>query len=357
MTNSDHPRNGTSLTTVFVIDAIETLVPGHDTSVALMEAAQLRGHRVLVTTASGLGFRDGTVTAACAAVRLRPAVLHEGHWMTDAEWFSVGGSFEFHLADADVVFMRTDPPVDADYLRATYLLDLIDPDDTLVVNAPAGLRDANEKLFLLQIPDVLGSAEHDAITPPTLVTSDREQIRTTVADWGRAVLKPTDFMGGRGVMLLDPDDPNLGSIVDTSTDRGRTQVVVQKWIEEVETTGDRRLILLDGVPMGAIRRMATESDFRCNMAAGGVPIADVVTNRDREICVRIAPFLRRHGLHFVGLDVIGQFLTEINVTSPTGVREIDAADEGHLAQDVIVWAEARRSAGIGTGSGAEDLAR
>jgi glutathione synthase len=317
---------------VFVIDDISGLQPGHDTSVALMEAAQLRGHRILVTTAARLEFAGGHAAAQCRPITLRPAVLHESRWIADPEWFALGQSSPYRLADAAVVFMRTDPPVDAQYLRATYLLDLVDAARTLMVNSPAGVRNANEKLFALRVPD---------LGPPTLVTADRRTIRDAVTGWGKAVLKPTDGMAGRGILVLDPGDPNLASILDSATGRGRTQVVVQRWLPAC-THGDRRVIVLDGRPVGVVRRVATMAgEFRCNMAAGATVVADTVTQRDQEICAGLAPLLREHGLPFVGIDVIGDCLTEVNVTSPTGIREIDALTGSHLASEVIGWAEDR----------------
>jgi glutathione synthase len=326
------PRRGdTALDFVFVIDELSSLQPGHDSSVALMEAAQLLGHRVLVTTASGLGFSEGRPTAECQQVTLRPAVRHEGHWLVDADWSCVTQPVRYRLDEAHAVFMRTDPPVNADYLRATYLLDLVDPARTVMVNSPAGVRNANEKLFALRIPH---------LGPPTVVSADRRQLRETVAGWGRAVLKPTDGMAGRGVLILDPADPNLTSILDTATERGTVQVVVQRWLAE-SIAGDRRVIVLDGRPLGVVRRVARAGEFRCNMAAGGEPVADSVTDRDREICAALAPLLREHGLSFVGIDVIGDFLTEVNVTSPTGLREIDALTGSNLAGEIISWATDR----------------
>lgn len=323
---------------VFVIDDISGLQPGHDTSVALMEAAQLRGHRILVTTAARLGFADGRATALCHPVTLRPAVLHESRWISDPEWFALGQRGLYRLADAAVVFMRTDPPVDVQYLRATYLLDLVDATRTLMVNSPSGVRNANEKLFALRVPE---------LGPPTLVTADRRTIRDAVAGWGKAVLKPTDGMAGRGILVLDPGDPNLASILDTATGRGRTQVVVQRWLPE-STHGDRRVIVLDGYPVGAVRRVAgAAGEFRCNMATGAAVVADTITQRDREICAGLAPLLREHGLPLVGIDVIGDCLTEVNVTSPTGIREIDALTGSHLASEVIGWAEDRCQATTG----------
>ena len=327
---------GAGQTFVFVIDDIATLLPGHDSSVALMEAAQLAGHRVLVTTAAELAFADGAAVARCRPVTLRPAVLHDGRWITDRDWYVLGEPARHLLDDVDAVFVRTDPPVDADYLRATYLLDLVDPASTLLVNSPAGLRNANEKLFGLQVAE---------LGPPTLVSADRAEIRGVVAAWGKAVLKPTDWMAGRGIVVLTPEDPNLASLLDTATERGRSQVVVQQWIPAC-VDGDRRVILLDGEPVGAIRRVARGDDFRCNMAAGALPVADLVTDADRALSRRLAPLLRRHGLVFVGIDVIGGLLTEVNVTSPTGLREIDALTGSQLAADVITWVQQHTPAAL-----------
>jgi glutathione synthase len=329
-TVADRTEAGRSADMVFVTDELPGLLPAHDTSVALMEAAQLRGHRVLVTTASQLGFRDGMPVARCTPVTLRPAVLHDGKWIADPDWYTLGEAVRYPLNHAAAIFMRADPPVDAGYLRATYLLDLVDPRRTLLVNSSAGVRNANEKLFGLQAPE---------LGPPTLVSADRQEIRAAVARWGRAVLKPTDWMGGRGILVLCPADPNLSSLLDSATERGRTQVVVQQWISAC-SEGDRRVIVLDGEPVGVIRRVAGPGDFRCNMATGAVPVADVVTERDRAICARLAPLLRENGLIFTGIDVIGGLLTEVNVTSPTGIREIDALTGSHLAADVIAWTEA-----------------
>lgn len=324
------PVRSEQLDFVFVIDGIADLIPNHDTSVALMEAAQHRGHRVLVTTASELSYGLGEAWAYCTPVTLRPAVLHDEKWLVDPEWFSLGDAQRYRLSDAAVLFMRTDPPVDAAYLRATYLLDLVDESQTLVVNSAAGVRNANEKLFGLHVPELM---------PPSVVTADRAQLVETVRTWGHAVLKPTDGMAGRGILVLQPDDPNLVSILDSATERGQTQVVVQQWIDGVDA-GDRRVIVLDGIPIGVVRRVATGDDFRCNMATGAAPVADTVTDEDRALCERLAPYLELHGLRFVGLDLIGGWLTEVNVTSPTGVREIDALSGTQLAHQIIEWAEA-----------------
>ncbi|GAF47919.1 glutathione synthetase [Rhodococcus wratislaviensis NBRC 100605] len=316
---------GSRLTFVFITDPLSELAPAHDTTVALMEAAQALGHRVLVTTIAELGVTAGRATAQTRGVTLQPAVLVGGNWVIGKNWFVASEPEQIYLDTVAAVFMRTDPPVNADYLRATYILDLVDPAQTLVLNSPSGLRDANEKLFALRFPE---------LGPPTLISADRTEIIDSVQSWGRAVLKPTDGMAGRGIMLLTPGDPNLHSILDTATERGTQHVVVQQFIPAV-TAGDRRVIVLGGTPVGAVRRIAQGDEFRCNMAAGASVEIDTVTENDRRICRTIGPELVRRGLHFVGIDIIGEWLTEVNVTSPTGIREIDALSGTHLATTTI----------------------
>ncbi|MFC0454646.1 glutathione synthase [Rhodococcus jostii] len=322
---------GSRLNFVFITDPLDELAPAHDTTVALMEAAQALGHRVLVTTIAELGVTAGRATAQTRDVRLQPAVLIDGKWVIGKKWFAAGESEQIFLDTAAAVFMRTDPPVDADYLRATYILDLVDPACTLILNSPSGLRDANEKLFALRFPE---------LGPPTLISADHTEIIESVQSWGRAVLKPTDGMAGRGIMLLSPGDPNLHSILDTATERGTKHVVVQQFIPAV-SAGDRRVIVLGGAPVGAVRRIAEGDEFRCNMAAGASVEIDTVTENDRRICKTLGPELVRRGLHFVGIDIIGSRLTEVNVTSPTGIREIDALSGTHLATRTVAWVSAQ----------------
>ncbi|WP_257014419.1 glutathione synthase [Rhodococcus sp. ACPA1] len=321
---------GSRFTFVFITDPLSELAPAHDTTVALMEAAQALGHRVLVTTIAELGVTAGRATAQTRDVTLQPAVLIDGKWIVGTNWFVATESEQIFLDTAAAIFMRTDPPVNADYLRATYILDLVDPARTLMLNSPSGLRDANEKLFALRFPQ---------LGPPTLISADQTEIIDAVQSWGRAVLKPTDGMAGRGIMLLSPGDPNLHSILDTATERGTTHVVVQQYIPAV-TAGDRRVIVLGGTPVGAVRRIAEGDEFRCNMAAGASVEIDTVIENDRRICKTLGPELVKRGLHFVGIDIIGDRLTEVNVTSPTGIREIDALCGSHLATSTIAWVAA-----------------
>lgn len=319
------------LTLVVIADPLPTLLPAHDTSVAIMEAAQRRGHRVLATTAAALSVRGGRASARCRALRLIPATLADGHWTAPADWCHAGPEEDIALDRADAVLMRTDPPVDEEYLRATYLLDYIDRRHTLLVNDPTGLREANEKLFTLRFPE---------LAPDTLVSADLRELAAAVARWGQAVLKPTDAMGGRGVLLLRPDDPNLRSALEISTNWWRRQVIVQEWLAAA-ADGDRRVIVLDGEPVGVIRRVAAEGEFRCNMAVGAAVLADSVSARDKEICAALRPELCRLGIVLAGLDVIGDHLTEVNVTSPTGVREIDALCGTSLAELIVEHIEQR----------------
>jgi glutathione synthase len=320
-----------NLNVVFVADPVGTFDAAHDTTAALMEAAHARGHRVLATTMAELAVRDGRAVARCTPLRIRPAELRDGHWYADPDWASAGPQERWVLDDTDAVFIRTDPPVDAGYLRGTYVLDLVDQRRALLVNSPSGLRNANEKLFALRWPD---------LCPDTFVTANVAEIMATTREWGRSVLKPTDGMAGRGIMLLRREDDNLRSIVDAATSMGREHVVVQRFIER-SAEGDRRVIVLDGEPIGVVRRVAAGGDFRCNMAAGASALCDSVSPRDREICERLAGPLAAFGLVLVGIDVIGEQLTEINVTSPTGLREIDALSGTHLAEKVMTWVEDR----------------
>lgn len=314
-----------ALTIVVIADPLQALVPGHDSTVALMEEAQERGHLVLATTIPELRVRSGRAWARCRPVTLVPAWLEAGRWRAGPGWWRVGPAVDVRLDDVDMVLMRTDPPVDASYLRATYILDQVDPRRVLMVNNPSGLREANEKLFTLRFP---------GLVPETLVSADLAEIAAAVRGWGRGVLKPTDAMAGRGILMLRPDDPNLPSIVETATDRGRTQVIVQAYVDDAES-GDRRVIVVDGEPVGAVRRIAAAGEFRCNMAAGASVVADSVTPLDKEMCKVIEPELRRLGIVFCGIDVIGDRLTEVNVTSPTGLREIDALTGSRLPQLIM----------------------
>ena len=225
------------------------------------------------------------------------------------------------------MFMRTDPPVTIPYLYATYILDYIDPGKTLVFNSPKGLRNANEKMYALQFTGAI---------PETIVSAEKQVIRDFMERKGKVVLKPLGGKAGEGILLLEEGDRNFNSLVEISTQQGRYPVMVQTFLPAAKD-GDKRIILLNGEPMGAVNRIPTGAEFRGNMAVGGRVAKVEITEREREICAQLAPVLQRDGLYFVGIDVIGGYLTEVNVTSPTGVREVDRLDGVQLGQKVIEW--------------------
>lgn len=306
---------------VMVMDGAETVNPDTDTSFALMLAAQERDHRVWHCGAADVELADRRVWA-----RARPVTADE----TASPCLQLGRAERLDLTGVDAVFIRTDPPFDSAYLHLTLLLDHL-IGHTVVVNSPTGLRNANEKLYACRFPDV---------TPPTIITSDAEQLITFGKIHGAAVLKPIDGHGGRGVMVLRPEDDNAPSIIDTLTGRGRTPVVAQRFLDNI-TAGDKRILLLDGEPLGAILRLPTEADFRANICVGGQTVATEIDKADQRVIDAVAPRLRADGLMFVGLDVIDGHLSEVNVTSPTGLRQLAHLTGTRPDLEVIRWLEQR----------------
>jgi glutathione synthase len=313
----------------FIIDPIERLDPGHDTSVALMEAAQERGHEVWITEASQLSVVDGQAAALMRQVELTPVQLVDNHWVAEELWYEVDDVEQRGLEDMDAVFMRTDPPVTIPYLYATYILDYVDSTKTRVINAPQGLRAANEKMYALQFTEAI---------PATIVSQNKAVIRETVEQWGAAVLKPLGGKAGEGILFLEAGDRNFNSMIEISTRQGQEPVMIQTFLPAAKD-GDKRIILLNGEPIGAVNRIPSGGEFRGNMAVGGRVARVDITERELEICQQLAPTLQRDGLYFVGIDVIGGYLTEVNVTSPTGIREIDRLDNVRLGHQVIDWLE------------------
>ena len=313
----------------FIIDPIAKLDPGHDSSVAMMESAQILGHQVWITQANQLSIIDGKAWGYLQTVNLKPVELIEQRYLPAPDWYETGSQNLTCLEEMDVVFMRTDPPVTVPYLYTTYILDLIDVSKTLVVNSPRGLRTANEKVYALQFTDVI---------PATIVSQDKAVIAKFIESKKSAVLKPLGGKGGEGILFLEAGDRNFNSIVEVSTHQGREPVMVQEYLPAAKE-GDKRIILLDGKPIGAVNRVPSGNEFRGNMAVGGKAAKVDITEREQEICAAVAPQLRQDDLYFVGIDVIGGYLTEVNVTSPTGIREIDRLNGVSLGKQVIEWLE------------------
>ncbi len=313
----------------FIIDPIHLLDPCHDTSVALIEAAQILGNEVWITQANLLSVVEGKAWAVLQRVEVVPVQLVEGRWVAANPWYNLSASSLTSLETMDAVFMRTDPPVNDSYLYATYILDYIDQNKTLLINSPSGIRGANEKMYALQFTKAI---------PETIVSADKELIRQFVEAKGAAILKPLGNKAGEGILFLQSGDRNFNSIVELSTLQGRVPVMVQTYLPEAKA-GDKRIILLNGEPIGALNRLSSGTDFRNNMATGGTVAQTEITPREYEICTQLAEHLRQDGLIFVGIDIIGGYLTEVNVTSPTGIREIDRLDGTHLGHQVIQWIE------------------
>lgn len=310
---------------LFIIDPIADLDPTHDSSVAMMEAAQFLGHEVYITTIEQLSVVQGQAYAHIAPVTLKPVVLIEGKWVADKQWYQVGERFFTALEFCDVVLMRKDPPVTPAYLYATYILDLVNPEKTRVVNSPGGIRGANEKMYALHFTDFI---------PETIVTQSKEVIAEFLAAKKALILKPLGGKAGEGILYLQEGDRNFNSLIEISTKQGQEPIMVQEYLPSA-TQGDKRIILLGGKPIGAVNRIPTGKEFRGNMAVGGRVAPTDITPRELEICEAIAPTLLKDGLVFVGIDVIGGYLTEINVTSPTGIREIDRLNGVSLGKETI----------------------
>jgi glutathione synthase len=303
------------------MDPLEGVLVHHDSTFALMLECERRGHEVRCFEQKDLWF-DGLETSA----RMRTVSVRR----VQGEHFSVLEAREAPISELDVLFLRKDPPVDVEFLHATQLVELSHGDGPFMVNSPSALRDANEKLFPLRYPDLM---------PPTFISRDREQLRDFVERLGvDAVLKPVDGYGGKAVFQTRAGDRNLASILDVLTDWGKQAIVAQAFVPE-SREGDKRIILLDGDPVGAVLRVPREDDVRANLAVGGRAVKTTLTDRDREICTRLAPELRWRGLHFVGIDVLGPYLTEVNVTSPTGIAEIDALNGVAVEARVIDFVE------------------
>jgi glutathione synthase len=291
-----------ALTVAIQMDPIERVDIAADSTFALALEGQRRGHRLLYYGSRDLSLRDTVVVA-----RARPLTVRDKR----GDHFSVGDSSVYDLSELDVVLMRQDPPFDMAYITATHLLERIHP-KTLVVNDPFHVRNAPEKLFVTHFKGLM---------PPTVITSDRAEIRAFRAQHKDIVLKPLYGNGGAGVFRLKEDDENLNALLEMFTQFYREPVVVQRYVPEVRK-GDKRIILVDGEAIGGINRVPAEGEARSNLHVGGRAEPVALSARDRAICEAIGPELKARGLIFAGIDVIGDYLTEINVTSPTGIQEL-----------------------------------
>jgi glutathione synthase len=289
-----------------LMDPIASINPAKDSTLAMMLAAQARGAELHYLEQRDLWVRDGVAMA-----RLRPVTLRDD----PRDWFTLGEPVVGPLSGMDAVLMRKDPPFDTEYIYTTYLLERAEAAGTLVVNRPQGLRDMNEKVYTAWFPECCA---------PTLITRDMRDMAAFMAEHGRVVCKPLFGMGGRSIFVLDVGDKNANVVFETLTDYGQRYAIVQRYIPDIVTTGDTRILLIDGEPVEhALARIPSSGDNRGNLAAGAQGIGRPLNDRDRWLCSQIGPVMRERGMMFVGLDVIGGFVTEINVTSPTGIRELE----------------------------------
>lgn len=304
-----------SLDVAVQMDHIATIRVAGDSTFALLLEAQARGHRLWHYTPDRLALRDGRVSAGVERLEVRDVA---------GDHYTLGAVERVDLARFDTILLRQDPPFDLNYVTTTHMLERVHP-KTLVVNDPASVRNAPEKIFVTEFPDLM---------PPTLITRDAEEIRAFRAEHGDIVMKPLYGHGGSAVFRVKREDENFGSLMDMFAATWREAWVIQRYQSEVRQ-GDKRIILVDGEFAGAVNRVPAADDLRSNMVRGGQAAATELTPREREICDRIGPFLKERGLILVGIDVIGDWLTEINVTSPTGIRAIRRLGGPDIA--AMVW--------------------
>ncbi len=306
---------------VFLMDPIEGIRVDKDSTFALMLEAQRRGHEVLYALVGDLYLRAGRARVVARGAQLKPV---------QGEHAALAAPADLDLGEVDVVWMRKDPPFDMGYVFNTYLLDVANQ-HALVLNAPAGLRAMSEKVWAMRFPELV---------PESLITQSEARLRAFAEELGAIVIKPLDGNGGEGVFVVRRDDPNIGVIIEMSTVHGARKVLAQRYLPEAKA-GDKRIILVEGEPVGAILRVPQGVDHRGNIHVGAVVRPTTLTERERVICATIGPALAEAGQVFVGIDVIGDQLTEVNVTSPTGIHELDAFEGISVAAMVLDAAEAR----------------
>ncbi|MBO6827231.1 MAG: glutathione synthase [Sneathiella sp.] len=310
-----------SLTVAIQMDPIESIDIKGDSTFVLALEAQARGHKLYHYGPQDLSFLDGKIIATARPLEVR--YEHGNH-------YTLGAAERLDLATTDVVLMRQDPPFDMSYITATHLLERVHP-KTLVVNDPVSVRNAPEKIFVTHF---------DGVLPPTLISSNLEEMKAFRAEHKDIIIKPLYGNGGAGVFHLKPEDENLTVIHELFNEFYREPMIIQKYLPEVRK-GDKRIILVDGKPVGAINRVPQEGESRSNMHVGGQAVKTELTPREQEICEIIGPSLKEQGLIFVGIDVIGDYMTEINVTSPTGIQEINRFNNVKLEAEIWDCIEAK----------------
>lgn len=295
-----------SLKLGIVMDPISTITAHKDSSFAMLLEAMRRKYEIYYMEAPDVYYGKQTVAA-----RMRPLTVKDDK----RAWYTLGEPEDRPLRDLDVILMRKDPPFSLEYIYVTYLLELAEKDGVFVMNKPQALRDANEKCITAWFPECC---------PPTLISADKTRLRDFHDHYKNTVLKPLEGMGGRSVFYLRADDPNVNVVIEDLTQQGQRHIMAQLYIPEI-ATGDKRILVIDGKPIPyALNRIPPAHDSRGNLAIGAKGSGVELTERDHWICDQIAPTLRERGIFFAGIDVIGDYLTEINLTSPTGIREIDA---------------------------------
>ncbi len=301
-----------------IMDPIESIKPHKDSSLAMLLEAQRRGWKIRYGTLNDIWIRDGEAFGRLTNLQVADDA---------ANWFCLGDRVVTPLSDMDVILMRKDPPFDMEYVAATYVLQRAEEHGAVVVNRPQGLRDANEKVFVSWFPNC---------APPTLISRSLEEIRAFITEHDRVVVKPLNLMGGQSVFVTAAEDGNRNVILETVTHHGARFTMVQKYLPEISDSGDKRIILIEGRPIPmALVRIPSRGDHRGNIVTGARTEIRPLSDRDRWICEQIGPVLRDNGLLFTGIDVIGDFMTELNVTSPTGIRELERGSDVRIAEQLF----------------------
>ncbi len=308
-----------------VMDPIQNIKPHKDSSFAMLLEAQRRGHELVYMQPEDLYLKNGQAWTVASDLKVWDRPKTE-------QYFDLGGRHDIPLNTLDIILIRQDPPFTNDYLYSTHILELAEAEGVLVVNKPQSLRDANEKLFASWFPQCI---------PPTIVTANANKLRAFISDHQDTILKPLDAMGGASIFRVKYDDPNISVIIETMTDFGKHHIMAQTYLPEIKA-GDKRILLINGEPLDyTLARIPADGETRGNIAAGGTGVGMPITDRERWLCEQIKPTLKAKGLYFVGLDVIGNYITEINVTSPTCIRELDTQFHLNIAGTLFDTLEAQ----------------